>query len=151
MTTSLGAQAATRHYPTTHRPDDAELPEFLLYPTPSGADHDLETEPALAMIRGVGRNLAAICGLFFVSLAAFIVCTVLFSVGVSLAILVGGLFVLVACLIVAGWRGSGDQEPARATPAWTCRRRCTRRPSPGSEHCDGCATPSPGATSCTCS
>ena len=82
--------------------DDAELPEFLLYPTPSGADHDLETEPALAMIRGVGRNLAAICGLFFVSLAAFIVCTVLFSVGVSLAILVGGLFVLVACLIVAG-------------------------------------------------
>ncbi len=32
------------------------LAEFLLYPTSAGAEHDLDTEPALAMIRRAGRN-----------------------------------------------------------------------------------------------
>jgi signal transduction histidine kinase len=95
-----------RHSADSYNEDsyNTGLADFLPYPTPAGAehDHDLDPEPALAMIRGVGRNLAVICGLFFVSLAAFIVCTVLFSVGVSLVILVGGLFILVACLIAAG-------------------------------------------------
>ena len=34
-----------------------------------------------AMIKDVGRNLASLIGLFFVSLVAFIVCATLFSVG----------------------------------------------------------------------
>ncbi|GAA3637671.1 sensor histidine kinase [Microlunatus ginsengisoli] len=83
--------------------DDADLPEFLLYDTPAGADDVSDAEPAVTMIRGVGRNLGAICGLFVVTLVAFIVCTTLFSLGVSLLILVVGLFILVACLMVAGW------------------------------------------------
>jgi signal transduction histidine kinase len=44
-----------------------------------------------------------IIGLFAVSLAAFVVCTTLFSLGVGLLVLVLGLFILAACLIVAGW------------------------------------------------
>src|SRR5215218_3881238 len=55
-----------------------------------------EDDPVTSMIKGTGRNLAVITGLFAVSLAAFVVCTTLFSLGV-------GLLVLVACLIVAGW------------------------------------------------
>jgi hypothetical protein len=39
----------------------------------------------IGIIRGVGRNFAAIIGMFAVALPAFVVCTVLFSVGVSLA------------------------------------------------------------------
>ena len=61
-----------------------------------------EAERLTPMIRNVGRNLASICGLFFVSLVGFIVCTTLFSLGASLAILVVGLFILVPCLMVAG-------------------------------------------------
>ena len=56
-----------------------------------------------AMIKGMGRNLAAIIGLFAVYLPAFIICTTLFSLGVSLAILGVGLIILVAALVVAGW------------------------------------------------
>ena len=56
-----------------------------------------------SMIKGTGRNLAVIIGLFALSLAAFVVCTTLFSLGVGLLVLVVGLFILVACLIVAGW------------------------------------------------
>jgi hypothetical protein len=44
-----------------------------------------------------------IIGMFALSLTAFIACTTLFSVGVSLLVLVVGLFILVGCLIVAGW------------------------------------------------
>jgi signal transduction histidine kinase len=62
-----------------------------------------EDDPVTSMIKGTGRNLAVIIGLFAVSLAAFVVCTTLFSLGVGLLVLVVGLFILVACLIVAGW------------------------------------------------
>jgi hypothetical protein len=83
--------------------DDTDVPDFLLYPTEPGArDVPDEADHLITMVRNVGRNLASIIGIFFVSLAAFIVCTTLFSLGVSLAIVVGGLFILVACLVVAG-------------------------------------------------
>ena len=62
-----------------------------------------EDDPVTSMIKGAGRNLAAIIGMFAVSLAAFVACATLFSLGVGLIVLVVGLFILVACLIVAGW------------------------------------------------
>jgi signal transduction histidine kinase len=62
-----------------------------------------EDDPVTAMIKGVGRNLAAIIGLFAVYLPAFVVCTTLFSLGVGLAVLGVGLLILVGCLVVAGW------------------------------------------------
>jgi signal transduction histidine kinase len=65
--------------------------------------HFTEDDPVTSMIKGTGRNLAVIIGLFAVSLAAFVVCTTLFSLGVGLLVLVVGLFILIACLIVAGW------------------------------------------------
>ncbi len=68
-----------------------------------GPVHFTEDDPVTSMIKGTGRNLAVIIGLFAVSLAAFVVCTTLFSLGVGLLVLVVGLFILVACLIVAGW------------------------------------------------
>jgi hypothetical protein len=62
-----------------------------------------EDDPVTAMIRGVGRNLAAIIGMFAVYLPAFIVCATLFSLGTGLAILGVGLIILVATLVGAGW------------------------------------------------
>src|SRR4029453_4571103 len=62
-----------------------------------------EDDPVTSMIKSTGRNLAVIIGLFALSLAAFVVCTTLFSLGVGLLVLVVGLFILVACLIFAGW------------------------------------------------
>ncbi len=62
-----------------------------------------EDDPVTSMIKGAGRNLAVIIGMFAVSLAAFVACTTLFSLGVGLIVLVVGLFILIACLIVAGW------------------------------------------------
>src|SRR5688572_22701013 len=46
--------------------------------TPARTEEDAVT----AMIKGVGRNLAAIIGMFAVYLPAFIVCTTLFNLGV---------------------------------------------------------------------
>src|SRR4029453_11241676 len=62
-----------------------------------------EDDPVTSMIKGTGRNLAVIIGMFALSLAAFVACTVLFSLGVGLLVLVVGLFILIACLVVAGW------------------------------------------------
>lgn len=56
-----------------------------------------------ALIRGVGRNLATIVGLFAVSLAAFVACVTLVSAGAGMAVIFVGLFVLLAGLVVAGW------------------------------------------------
>ncbi len=78
-------------------------PDFLFDPTPGVPDERAaQPEPLLAMIRNIGRNLACLIGLFFVSLAAFIVCVTMFSLGLGLAVIVVGLFVLVGCLIVSG-------------------------------------------------
>jgi signal transduction histidine kinase len=62
-----------------------------------------EDDPVTSMIKNTGRNLAVIIGMFALSLAAFVGCTVLFSLGVGLLVLVAGLFILVGCLVVAGW------------------------------------------------
>ena len=84
---------------------DHAAPEFL-YETPPGADldHGPATDPdaTALMLRNAGRNLAALTGLFFVNLAAFIVCVTLFSLGAGLLVIVVGLFVLVGCLGAAG-------------------------------------------------
>jgi hypothetical protein len=84
---------------------DRTAPEFL-YETPPGADldHGPATDPDATplMLRTAGRNLAALTGLFFVNLVAFIVCVTLFCLGAGLLVLVIGLFVLVACLVAAG-------------------------------------------------
>ena len=62
-----------------------------------------QDDPVTSLIKGTGRNLAVIIGMFAVALAAFVACTTLFSLGVGLLVLVVGLFILVACLVVAGW------------------------------------------------
>ena len=94
-----------------------------------------------SMIKTAGRNLVAIIGLFAVFLPAFIACTTLFSVGAGLLVLFVGLFVLVACLVVAGWSaqmtrsllgvrrgraaadhlpGAWHRDPRHAAPARPC-------------------------------
>lgn len=65
--------------------------------------HQTEDDPVTSMIKTTGRNLAVIIGMFALSLAAFVVCTTLFSLGLGLLVVVVGLFILVGCLIVAGW------------------------------------------------
>ena len=69
-----------------------------------------EDDPVTAMIKGVGRNLAAIVGLFGVYLTAFIVCVTLFSLGVGLVINVVGLFILVGALMFAGWSANRTRD-----------------------------------------
>jgi signal transduction histidine kinase len=85
-----------------------------------------EDDPVTTMIKGVGRNLAAIIGMFAVYLPAFIICTTLFSLGVGLIILGVGLIILVAALVVAGWSArmsrsllayAGHELPAAHYPA----------------------------------
>ena len=48
---------------------------------PAPAQPKREDDPVTAIIRDAGRRLAALIGLFFVALPAFIVCTTLFSLG----------------------------------------------------------------------
>ena len=77
-----------------------------------------------SMIKGTGRNLAVIIGMFALSLAAFVVCTTLFSLGVGLLVLVVGLFILVGLphcrrLVVADDNGAARlrRDHAAALPA----------------------------------
>jgi signal transduction histidine kinase len=65
--------------------------------------HQTEDDPVTSMIKTTGRNLAVIIGMFALSLVAFVVCTTLFSLGLGLLVVVLGLFILVGCLIAAGW------------------------------------------------
>ncbi|HJV14538.1 MAG TPA: sensor histidine kinase [Propionibacteriaceae bacterium] len=88
-----------------------------------------EDDPVTSMIKNTGRNLAAIIGMFTVSLIAFVVCTALFSLGLGLLVLFVGLFVLVACLVVAGW--SSRMTMALLDYAGIALPR-TRYPAPGS-------------------
>jgi signal transduction histidine kinase len=62
-----------------------------------------QNEPMSGLLIRSGRNFAVLVGMFAVHLTAFIVCTTLFSLGLGLAVLFFGLFVLVGCLVVAGW------------------------------------------------
>ena len=61
-------------------------------PVPAAREED---DPVTATIKGVGRNLAALIGLFAVHLAAFVVCVTLVSAGAGLVVIFVGLFVLV--------------------------------------------------------
>jgi signal transduction histidine kinase len=65
--------------------------------------HQTEDDPVTSMIKTTGRSLAVIIGMFALSLAAFVVCTTLFSLGLGLLVVVVGLFILIGCLVVAGW------------------------------------------------
>ena len=65
--------------------------------------HQTEDDPVTSMIKTTGRNLAVIIGMFALSLAAFVVCTTLFGLGLGLLVVVVGLFILIGCLVVAGW------------------------------------------------
>ena len=65
--------------------------------------HQTEDDPVTSMIKTTGSNLAVIIGMFALSLAAFVVCTTLFSLGLGLLVVVVGLFILIGCLVVAGW------------------------------------------------
>jgi signal transduction histidine kinase len=76
-------------------PERVDAPQHLAQPT--------EDDPVTSMIKGTGRNFAVIMGMFALALTAFVACTVLFSLGLALFVPVVGLFVLVGCLVVAGW------------------------------------------------
>jgi signal transduction histidine kinase len=62
-----------------------------------------EDDPVTSMIKDTGRNFATIIGMFALAITAFVACTALFSAGLGLLVVVVGLFILVGCLIVAGW------------------------------------------------
>jgi signal transduction histidine kinase len=77
------------------------LPERV--DTPREQPRPNADDPVTSMIKNTGRSLAVIIGMFGLSVAAFVVCTALFSLGLGLLVLVVGLFILIGCLIVAGW------------------------------------------------
>jgi signal transduction histidine kinase len=56
-----------------------------------------------SLLPHAGRRFAALVGIFALQLTAFVLCAVLVSLGLGLAVLVVGLFVLTAGLAVAGW------------------------------------------------
>jgi hypothetical protein len=89
--------------PQVDHPVSTEVLDLYDALPPANAGSNTGADNVAAMIRGVGRNLAALIGMFAVALVAFIACTVLFSSGVGLAVLVVGPFILVGCLMVAGW------------------------------------------------
>src|SRR5829696_1175187 len=76
---------------------------YDVLPTADPPARPEEDDAVTAMIKGAGRNLAALIGLFAVHLAAFVVCVTLVSAGAGLVVIVVGLFVLTAGLVVAGW------------------------------------------------
>ena len=99
-----------------------------LYDVLPPADHpgDGHDDPVTTRAQELGRGLAVLTGLFAVAVAAFVVCTTLFSAGAGLVVVFVGLFVLVACLVVAGWSArmtrsllghAGHPLPATRYPA----------------------------------
>jgi signal transduction histidine kinase len=100
-----------------------DLYDVLPSPAPTQPEED---DAVTATIKGAGRNLAALIGLFAVHLAAFIVCVTLVSAGAGLIVIFLGLFVLLAGLVVAGWSArmtrallayAGTDLPAPVYPA----------------------------------
>jgi signal transduction histidine kinase len=71
------------------------------------SSHD--NDRVVNIVQGVGRDLGALVGTFAVAVAAFSVCVTLFSAGLGLAVLVVGLFLLLAALVVAGWAARMDR------------------------------------------
>lgn len=101
-----------------------------------------------SLMNDVTRDGAVLVGTFAVHLAAFVVCTTLVSAGLGLAMLVGGMFLLLAALVVAGWAArmsrallgaAGHPLPRRATP------------SAGRAWAGGCAGSPPSRRGGTCS
>ncbi|GAA1827631.1 sensor histidine kinase [Microlunatus capsulatus] len=70
----------------------------LAGPAPTRQD-----DPVTSLMTDVSRNTGVLVGTFAVYLAAFVVCTTLVSAGLGLAVLLVGLFLLLAALVVAGW------------------------------------------------
>ena len=104
-----------------------------------------------ATIKGAGRNLAALIGLFAVHLAAFVVCVTLVSAGAGMIVIFVGLFVLVAGLVVAGWSARLTRELLGVRGDRAARVRSTRPPDRACwASCVGWPTRSPGGTCCTC-
>jgi len=85
------------------QPTSEVLDLYDVLPERADAAPPTDDDPVTSVIKGVGRNFAAIMGIFALSLTAFVACTTLFSLGVGLLVIVVGLFILVACLVVAGW------------------------------------------------
>ncbi|WP_091415354.1 sensor histidine kinase [Friedmanniella luteola] len=95
-------------------------------PPPAAPAPTRQDDPVTSLMNGVARNGAVLVGTFAVYVAAFVVCTTLFSAGLGLAVVVVGLFVLVAALVVAGWAArmsrallaaAGHELPATHYPA----------------------------------
>ena len=76
---------------------------YDVLPSSAPPDRPEEDDAVTATIKGAGRNLAALIGLFAVHLAAFVVCVTLVSAGAGTIVIFVGLFVLMAGLVVAGW------------------------------------------------
>jgi hypothetical protein len=85
--------ADSREKPTTE-----VLDLYHVLPQADRSPARTEDDPVAPMIEGVGRNLAAIIGMFAVYLPAFIVCTTLLSLGVGLA-------------VIGGWRAAKINLP----------------------------------------
>ena len=99
---------------TPHHDLPPELRDLYDAPAPHPAPSPLpDNDGVTSVVQGVGRDLAVLVGLFAVSLAGFVVCTTLFSAGAGLAVVVVGLFVLLACLAVAGWTARMDRALLR--------------------------------------
>ena len=117
-------------------------------PVPAAREED---DPVTATIKGAGRNLAALIGLFAVHLAAFVICVTLFSAGAGLIVIFVGLFVLVAGLVVAGWSARLTRELLAYAGDRAAAARSTRPPDRACwASCVGWRTHSPGGTCCTC-
>jgi signal transduction histidine kinase len=111
---------------TFREPDEVLDLYDVLPPSAPAARPEREDDPVTATIKGAGRNLAALIGLFVVHLAAFIVCVTLVSAGAGTVVIFVGLFVLMAGLVVAGWSArmtrallayAGTDLPAPVYPA----------------------------------
>jgi signal transduction histidine kinase len=99
---------------TAHHDLPPELVDLYDAPVPHPAPPPLpDDDRVTSLVQGAGRDLAVLVGLFAVSLAGFVVCTTLFSAGAGLAVVVVGLFVLLACLVVAGWSARMDRALLR--------------------------------------
>lgn len=102
---------------TAHDPDlPADLRDLYDDPPRSalrGTDPADENDPVVALLRRTGGDLVALVGLFAVSLTAFVACVTLVSLGAGLAVVLVGLFVLLAGLVVAGWAARMSRELLR--------------------------------------
>lgn len=119
-----GAMTSTDSLPTPPGTEVLDLYDAL--PPPAAPAPTRQDDPVTSLLNEVARDTAVLVGTFVVSLAAFVVCTTLFSAGLGLAVLVVGLFLLLVTLLVAGWAArmhrallaaAGHELPATRYPA----------------------------------